>query len=317
MKAHAIVFDRPQVVSVRELDVAELSPGHIEVAVDFSGISTGTERLLWNGSMPAFPGMGYPLVPGYESVGRITAVGDDVSLPLGQAVFVPGASCWPGVHSLFGGSASKLVVHQGRVAPVDPSLGAQSVLLALAATAYHSVAGGGQQAPFAPPELIVGHGVMGRLLARMTVAAGGHPPVVWETNPVRSHGAVGYTVVDPKDDPRRDYQTIYDVSGDASLLNSLIACLRPGGELVLAGFYKDDIQFAFAPAFMREVRLRIAAEWKRPDLLAVNELVRSGRLSLSDLITHQDLPTRAHAAYEQAFGDSSCLKMVLDWRAHA
>jgi len=85
----------------------------------------------------------------------------------------------------------------------------------------------------------------------------------------------------------------------------------------LAGFYKDDIQFAFAPAFMREVRLRIAAEWKRPDLLAVNELVRSGRLSLSDLITHQDLPTRAHAAYEQAFGDSSCLKMVLDWRAHA
>jgi len=63
--------------------------------------------------------------------------------------------------------------------------------------------------------------------------------------------------------------------------------------------------------------LRIAAEWKRPDLLAVNELVRSGRLSLSDLITHQDLPTRAHAAYEQAFGDSSCLKMVLDWRAHA
>lgn len=317
MKAQAIVFDRPQKVSVRTLDMADLSPQHIEVAVDFSGISTGTERLLWNGSMPAFPGMGYPLVPGYESVGRVTRVGDGAEIEVGQTVFVPGASCWPGVHSLFGGSASTLVVHQGRVAPVDAALGSQAVLLALAATAYHSVAGGGQQAPFAPPELIVGHGVMGRLLARMTVAAGAKPPVVWETNPLRSQGSEGYQVVRPEDDPRRDYATIYDVSGDAALLDTLIGRLRPGGEIVLAGFYKDDIRFAFAPAFMREVRMRVAAEWKRPDLLAVNELVRSGRLSLDGLITHQDLPTRAHSAYEQAFGDSACLKMVLDWRACA
>ena len=40
----------------------------IVVDVEFSGISTGTERLLWDGRMPPFPGMGYPLVPGYESV---------------------------------------------------------------------------------------------------------------------------------------------------------------------------------------------------------------------------------------------------------
>ena len=28
----------------------------------YSGISTGTETLLWTGKMPSFPGMGYPLV---------------------------------------------------------------------------------------------------------------------------------------------------------------------------------------------------------------------------------------------------------------
>jgi myo-inositol-1(or 4)-monophosphatase len=38
-------------------------------AVLHSGISTGTERLLWDGTMPPFPGLGYPLVPGYETVG--------------------------------------------------------------------------------------------------------------------------------------------------------------------------------------------------------------------------------------------------------
>ena len=41
--------------------------------IEWSGISTGTEKLLWSGRMPPFPGMGYPLVPGYESVGRIVA----------------------------------------------------------------------------------------------------------------------------------------------------------------------------------------------------------------------------------------------------
>ena len=32
--------------------------------------------------------------------------------------------------------------------------------------------------------------------------------------------------------------------------------------MVLAGFYAEPVRFAFPPAFMREARLRIAAEWK-------------------------------------------------------
>ncbi|TNF51148.1 MAG: chlorophyll synthesis pathway protein BchC, partial [Burkholderiales bacterium] len=71
MKAAAIVFDRPRELSVRSLDMRPPQPGDIEVAVDFSGISTGTERMLWDGSMPPFPGLGYPLVPGYETVGTV------------------------------------------------------------------------------------------------------------------------------------------------------------------------------------------------------------------------------------------------------
>jgi 3-hydroxyethyl bacteriochlorophyllide a dehydrogenase len=50
----------------------------------------------------------------------------------------------------------------------------------------------------APELLIIGHGVLGRLLARIVIAAGGPPPVVWETNPMRAEGAMGYDVVDPR-----------------------------------------------------------------------------------------------------------------------
>jgi len=201
--------------------------------------------------------------------------------------------------------------------PVAAHLGSEAVLLALAATAYHAVSGGGHQEPYNPPDLIIGHGVMGRLLARLTVAAGYPPPTVWETNAERAKGGEGYNVIRPDDDARKDYQAIYDVSGDSSLLDKLIQRIRPGGEVVLAGFYKDNLQFAYAPAFMREARIRIAAEWKRPDLLAVNELVNNGQLSLKGLVTHVQTSHSATDAYETAFGDVSCLKMVLDWSAHA
>ncbi|NVO06501.1 MAG: chlorophyll synthesis pathway protein BchC, partial [Rhodoferax sp.] len=307
MKAQAIVFQQPQQLALQALELPELADGQIEVQVEYSGISTGTERLLWDGTMPAFPGMGYPLVPGYESVGRITKAHGTSTLQVGQRVFVPGSSCFQGVRSLFGGTASQLVVHQDRVVVVEDRIGQQAVLMALAATAYHAVAGGGKRETIHAPDLIVGHGVLGRLLARMTVASGAPAPTVWEMQADRMGGCQGYRAVHPEDDPRRDYKAIYDVSGDSNLLDKLIQRLAPGGEVVLAGFYKNDLHFAFAPAFMREAQIRAAAEWKRPDLLAVTELVHNGALSLDGLITHCQTPAKALDAYGVAFGDATCL----------
>jgi 3-hydroxyethyl bacteriochlorophyllide a dehydrogenase len=314
MKSQAVVFNSPKQLSLQALDLPELQAGQLDVAVEFSGISTGTERMLWDGSMPPFPGMGYPLVPGYETVGRVVRAASDTGVQAGQRVFVPGANCFTGVKSLFGGAASRLVVTEQKVVPVAEHLGAQSVLLALAATAYHAVSDAGKRTSIVPPDLIVGHGVLGRLLARMVVLAGFAPPTVWEINAARQGGSQGYPVVDPKDDPRRDYRAIYDVSGDAQILDQLVMRLAPGGEIVLAGFYTEPLHFMFAPAFMREAQIRCAAEWKRPDLLAVKELAESGRLSLDGLITHHDQPAHADTAYRTAFGDPDCLKMVLDWR---
>ncbi len=280
--------------------------------IHWSGISTGTERLLWSGRMPMFPGMGYPLVPGYESVGRVREAGSRSGGRVGDTVFVPGAKCFGPVRGLFGGAAACLVVPGARVTPIAEHLGEQAVLLALAATAYHAIA-----APdIRHPDLIVGHGVLGRLLARLTVATGGVAPTVWERNPDRAAGALGYRVVDPANDPRRDYRTVCDVSGDASLLDTLISRLAPGGEIVLAGFYSEPLSFAFPPAFMREARIRIAAQWVDSDLAAVKSLAESGRVSLDGLITHRAEASDADAAYRTAFGDPACLKMILDWSAH-
>jgi len=313
MNTLAVVLEQPRQLSLARLALPAPGDEDIVVDIEYSGISTGTEKLLWTGRMPQFPGMGYPLVPGYESVGRVAFAGERSGHVVGEYVFVPGARCYGEVRGLFGGTASRVVTGGARVVPVSERLGERAVLLALAATAYHAVSGGGLRQSVTPPDLIVGHGVLGRLLARMTVLAGG-TPVVWERNPDRAAGSHGYTVMRPDDDPRRDYRSIYDVSGDATILDSLISRLVPGGEIVLAGFYSEPLSFSFPPAFMREAQIRAAAEWKRPDMLAVKHLVDTRVLSLDGLITHHEQAQDAERAYRTAFDDAGCLKMVLDWR---
>lgn len=308
MDTLAVVFEEPERLSLRRLDLTPPEAADVTVDILWSGISTGTERLLWLGRMPAFPGMGYPLVPGYESVGRITSAGKDSGRREGELVFVPGARCFGDVRGLFGGAASRLVVAGDRVVPVDENLGEQAVLLALAATAYHTMAGQ------AKPDLIVGHGVLGRLMARIALVNDDGPVTVWETNPVRSDAGSLYQVIHPDADTRHDYGAIYDVSGDSGLLNALIKRIRRGGEVVLAGFYSAPLSFDFSPAFIREARIRVAAEWTQSDLAAVKKLVETGKLSLDGLITHRTEAVDAADAYRTAFGDPACLKMILDWR---
>ena len=309
MNALAVVLEQPEQLALRRLDLSGATDEDVVVEIEWSGISTGTERLLWSGRMPSFPGMGYPLVPGYESVGRVSQAGARSGARVGERVFVPGAKCFGDVRGLFGGAASRVVLPGARTVALGDSLGEQGVLLALAATAHH-VAGGVRERQ---PDLIIGHGVLGRMLARLAVATGAQP-TVWETNAARREGAQGYAVVDPAADARRDYRCICDVSGDASLLDTLISRLAPGGEVVLAGFYDTPLSFVFAPAFMREARIRVAAQWQPADLTAVRDLAVSGALSLDGLITHRHEALAADAAYRTAFGDPTCLKMTLDWR---
>ncbi|GAC1299762.1 MAG: chlorophyll synthesis pathway protein BchC [Steroidobacteraceae bacterium] len=307
----AVVLEKPEHLVLSRLNLT--APGDDDVVVDmeWSGISTGTERLLWSGRMPAFPGLGYPLVPGYESVGRISQTGSHSKRRVGERVFVPGARCFGEVRGLFGGAAAKVVVPGKRVTPITDRIGEQGVLLALAATAYHAVTASNSRLP----DLIVGHGVLGRLIARLTIVLGGAAPTVWERNPERVAGCAGYCVVHPDADSNRGYRAIYDVSGDSTLLDTLISRLAPGGEIVLAGFYSQSLSFAFPPAFTREARIRVAAEWRDADLVEVQKLIESGQLNLDGLITHRHEASDAPAAYRKAFTDPACLKMILDWRS--
>ena len=146
MQTVAVVMDGPGQAALRRVTLTEPGPEDVVVDIQWTSISAGTERLLWSGRMPNFPGMGYPLVPGYESVGRVIDAGSESGLRGGEFVFVPGARCFTEVRGLFGGAAARLVVPGARVSAINSDLGENGALLSLAATAYHAPA-----APIALP----------------------------------------------------------------------------------------------------------------------------------------------------------------------
>lgn len=313
MDTMAVVLEEPKQLVLRRLGLSAPGEDDVVVEVAWTGVSTGTERLLWSGAMPPFPGMGYPLVPGYEAVGQVNWAGSRSGRNRGDWVFVPGSRGFDGAHGLFGAAARRLVAPGDRVIPVLEEMGEQGCLLALAATAEHAIAGSDRGSR----TLVVGHGALGRLLARILVARDEtSPPVVWETNPDR-RTAEDYPVVDPGSDEGTEYDTIYDVSGDSTILDQLIPRLRRGGEVVLAGFYAGSVGFHFPPAFMKEARIRVAAEWSPRDLREVLTLIRQDRMTLDGLVTHREMAAQAPEAYRIAFEDPRCVKMILDWRGTA
>ncbi len=189
----------------------------VVVDIEWSGISTGTEKLLWTGRMPPLPGHGLSAGAGLR-IGRPRGRGRRAgsACSVGERVFVPGADCFGDVRGLFGGAAARArgagqARGRGRrsAGRATPSCWRwpppPTTRCPAAACATRS-----------PPDLIVGHGVLGRLLARIDVAAGAPTPVVWERNPrARARRRWATASSHPDEDPRRDYRAIYDVSGDA------------------------------------------------------------------------------------------------------
>ena len=54
----------PHQLDLRQLGLIDPSEDDVVVDIEWSGISTGTEKLLWSGRMPPFPGHGLSARPG-------------------------------------------------------------------------------------------------------------------------------------------------------------------------------------------------------------------------------------------------------------
>ena len=124
-KASVVLLKKPGEIRVEQINLDPLTEDDLLVENFYSGISSGTERLLFEGRMPSFQGMGYPLVPGYECFGKVLSCSKNSGFTDGDTVFVPGATCYGDVKGLFGGASSHLVVNKNRAIKMPFEIGSK------------------------------------------------------------------------------------------------------------------------------------------------------------------------------------------------
>ncbi|MEZ4581722.1 MAG: hypothetical protein R3A10_08805 [Caldilineaceae bacterium] len=161
--------------------------------------------MLLAGQLP-HPMLEFPVVPGYETVGRVVEVGADVASEwLGRWVFLGGAHCFEKVNPAWGGQSAMLFAKVDRVVPLDDIEPVHGVLLSLAATALHGVdrlnVTAGQRI------LVLGQGPVGQIAARLAAQRGAWvavtdqrpagwlgPRPTWSSTPTRRTWSSCWTV---------------------------------------------------------------------------------------------------------------------------
>lgn len=309
----ALVIADVQRVELREVHLLEPGPDDVVLHTAYTSISAGTERMLLSGRMP-HPALSFPVVPGYETVGRVVGRGAQVPPELdGAWVYLGGARCFVGVNPAWGGQAQTLIADYRRVVPlgnVDPR---QGVLLALAATALHGLDLLGDLRD--RRVLVLGQGPVGQLAARMARAQGAWVAVA-EKVPSRLACAVADVALDaqvmPAELPGGQVDVLIEATGSMAALGGALGYLKQEGTILLLGYY-DELRLPYMPLFLKQARLLTAREWAAGDLQRCRDLLASGRLEVGPLLTHSLPVAQFEEGYRIALHDPDCLKLVLEW----
>lgn len=319
IKSRAVVIPRRNVVELRTVQVNEPRAGDVLIRTAYTSISAGTERMLLDGRLPQ-PQLLFPVIPGYETVGQVVQVGKKAPQDLlGQWVYIGGARCFREVNPAWGGQSEYISAEAERAVPlgkIDPATG---VILALAATALHGI--NVSSIRHADRVLVLGQGIVGQLAARLAKLAGASYVAVADRVGVRLEKSKADQVIDINrellDEAISDanINLLVDATGSMTALAGALPLLANHGRVLLLGYY-DTMHLPYAPLFMREAQLLIAREWQfgpDGDLPRVRDMLASGDLDVSGLLTHRVPLDRIQAAYRLAFEDPACLKVVVEW----
>jgi bacteriochlorophyllide a dehydrogenase len=312
MQTTAIVIPAAETIELREVALKPLGVADALVRTRLTSISAGTERMLLKGVMP-HPMLQFPVVPGYETVGDVIDAGADARAWIGKRVYVGGNYGFENVNPAFGGQSAHIVAPQTHLTDLAGLDERRGVLLALAATALRGVdiAGlaNGQRA------LVLGQGVVGQLAARFAKTRGARVTVVDKIAErlalsVADDVLSAAPVASPGAPP--EFDCVIDATGKMDAIAPVLMQIKKGGVVVLLGYY-DAVQLPYQPVFLRELRLLASAQWAHGDLLRARDAIASGAIDVGALLTHTLPSASAREAFDIAFNDPTCVKMLLRW----
>jgi 3-hydroxyethyl bacteriochlorophyllide a dehydrogenase len=319
LTSKAVVLPRRHVVELRNVQVQEPKDNDVLIRTAYTSISAGTERMLLEGRMP-HPALSFPVIPGYETVGKIERVGAKAPRDLlGQWVYVGGSRCYNGVNPAWGGQSQFISAEADRVIPLNgitPDIG---VVLALGATALHGI--NVSQVRRNDRVLVLGQGIVGQLVARLARRAGAEHVTVADRVDVRLAVSQADQVVNVNNESLEEaleghkVNLIIEATGSMAALTSALPLLADHGRVLLLGYY-ERLDIPYAPLFMHEAQIFVAREWAfgpDGDLPRIRDIIANREIDVAGLLTHRVPIDRIQAAYRLALEDPSCLKVVVEW----
>lgn len=318
MKAKAIVFRGVRQTELSEVTLKPISSTDVLVETWWSSISTGTEKMAYNGLIPSWPFI-FPFIPGYETVGKIIEVGDHVNQSLiGKFAYVAGSFGYEDVNAAFGGASEYIVCPVESITVLDnianPKCG---IALPLGATALHIV-------DLAQVEnkkvLVLGQGAVGILAAELAKLMGAKLVAATEPNKRRLALSSADLKVDPETEDvsaalaGHEFDVLIDSTGIMSAIDTGLRFLKFHGTVIFGGYYQR-INIDYSQAFQKELSFIAAKQWAKGDLERVRELISLRKLNAERIFTHQHtVEEDITDAYQKAFTDPDCLKMILLWK---
>ena len=331
MQARAVVF--PQAHAVEFASVSCPEPGADDVAVEVlhSWISNGTEGSYLRGERIAGdtawrPGSPtpFPVVAGYQKIGRVSWVGANVrDMEVGEIVFASVGKV-DGMFHAHGGQISPSVNTREFVWKLpttsDPLAFAGMVLTQVG---YNC----GTRPSLRPGDwaLVIGDGQVGQWAAQtlslrgaQVALLGRHPDRLAKFPDRPTHYWFNETQDDWPAQLRRlcpeGLHALVETAGSLAHLQRALPLMARGGQIVSAGFHGADDLLSLQDLRQREISLHSVSGWTRARMAQTRRLIAAGQLQTLPLITHR-FPVREAAAAWRLIQTKSepVLGVLLDW----
>ena len=309
----SVVIPRPNEISFLEREVPEPGPGQLIIQVMASGIC-GTDLHIYRGEY-----MGkYPVIPGHEFSGVVTATGDGVTrFKTGDRVAVePNIACdncvnclnnrqnfclnWQAIGvTLPGGMEEYVIVPERAAFPIGNLPFEVGAFMEPLSCVVHGIERA--HIELADHVAIFGAGPIGILMIQMARIQGAAHITVLEINPGRADLASQLgadRVVSSFDDLDPDanaYDIVIDATGAIPVMNRTIDYVRKGGTVLLFGVPPSgkNMEMEGFKIFQKGLTVLSSFTSVRNSFQAV-DLLQSGQVRVDSLISHhlplQEMP---------------------------
>lgn len=337
MRSKAVVFTGPN--QVEWTDIESVDPGPNDVVIDIwhSWVSNGTEgsflrgeRLSGDEAWQRGDPMPFPMVAGYQKVGPIVKMGENVEgFEIGQVVFAAMSRVTGMFDNRFAGHVSPAVCDKSQIIALPPGLDPVHYSgLVLTQVGYNC--GSRPNPQQGDVAVVIGDGLVGQWAAQ-TLKASGAGVVLVGKHADRMAKAAPFAEIIPTGADFglsafdtagfRDVQILVETVGRVDGLYTWLPRMKRGGHMVIAGFYKPsgevNLQRSLEAFRNHELSIDLVSGATGPRLHETMRWIADGRIKTGDLITHRFPVERAAEAWELIESKREpVLGVVFDWPAY-